>query len=115
MITPRERLAAEFRASPDPEAYLRAHSDLPGPRSNLELLDVASRAGERTDLIRWAALGPDVAPENTPEVFLACVGIVGLGRMVGSGDRSLVPKLRRASADPRWRVGHDDGRTHIRV
>lgn len=101
------RLDAEreaFAAATDPEGYLLANSGLPGPRSNLELLDAASALAGRADLERWAALGPDVAPENTPAVFLACVGTVGLGRLVAGGDRSLIADLRRASADPRWRV-----------
>ena len=100
----RELEAAAFLAAPDPEAYLRAHSGLPGPRGNLELMDAASIAAERSDLERWAALGPVAAPENTPDAFLACVGIVGLGRLVAAGDRALLATLRRASEDPRWRV-----------
>lgn len=95
---------AAFLAAPDREAYLRANSGLPGPRGNLELIDVASAASSRADIERWASLDPAVAPENTPEVFLACVGTVGLGRLVAAGDRSLLPSLRRASNDPRWRV-----------
>jgi hypothetical protein len=100
----RDEEAAAYRAATDREAYLRAHSGLPGPRGNLELIDVASAASDRADLERWAALGPDVAPENTPDVFLACVGTVGLGRLVAAGDRSRLPALRRLSVDPRWRV-----------
>jgi len=96
--------AAAYRAAPDGEAYLRAHSGLPGPRGNLELIDVASAATDRSELVRWAALGPEVAPENTPDVFLACVGTVGLGRLVAAGDRSLLPTLHRLANDPRWRV-----------
>ena len=95
---------AAFLAALDREAYLRANSGLPGPRGNLELIDVASAASDRADLVRWAALGPDAAPENTPDVFLACVGIVGLGRLVAAGDRSFLPALRRTSNDPRWRA-----------
>lgn len=95
---------AAFLAARDREAYLRGNSGLPGPRGNLELMDVASAASDRADVERWAALGPEVAPENTPAVFLACVGIVGLGRLVAAGDRSLLPTLRHASNDPRWRV-----------
>lgn len=100
----RELEAAAFLAAPDREAYLRAHSGLPGPRGNLELIDIASAASERADLERWAALGPEIAPENTPDVFLTCVGIVGLGRLVAAGDRSLLPVLRRSANDPRWRA-----------
>ena len=96
--------AAGLRAAPDAEAYLRAHSGLPGPRGNLELIDVASGALERSDLVRWAALDPDAAPENTPGVFLVCVGVVGLGRLVARGDRTVLPGLRRSASDLRWRV-----------
>ena len=100
----RELEAAAFLVAPDREAYLRAHSGLPGPRGNLELIDIASAASDRADLERWAALGPETAPENTPDVFLACVGIVGLGRLVAAGNRSLLPILRRSAIDPRWRA-----------
>jgi hypothetical protein len=103
-VSRRDDEDAAFRAAADREGYLRSHSALPGPRANLELLDVASAAASRADLERWASLGPDAAPENTPDCFLACVGTVGLGRLVASGYRSLLPRLRRASGDPRWRV-----------
>jgi hypothetical protein len=103
-VSRRDEEAAAYRSAADREAYLRSHSGLPGPRGNLELIDVASAASDRADLERWASLGPDVAPENTPEVFLVCVGTVGLGRIVGAGDRSPLPVLRRQSNDPRWRV-----------
>ena len=100
----RHELEAAFLAAPDREAYLVAHSGLPGPRGNLELIDVASAASDRADLERWAALTPAEAPENTPGAFLACVGIVGLGRLVAAGDRSPLPRLRQSGNDPRWRV-----------
>jgi hypothetical protein len=100
----RELEAAAFLAAPDRDAYLRAHSGLPGPRGNLELIDIASAASDRADLERWAALGPETAPENTSEVFLACVGIVGVGRLVAAGDRSLLAVLRGSANDPRWRA-----------
>jgi hypothetical protein len=100
----RETEAAALLASTDREAYLRAHSGLPGPRGNLELIDVASAVLGRDDLERWAALPADAAPENTPDVFLVCVGVVGLGRAVAAGDRSLLPDLRHLANDPRWRV-----------
>ena len=100
----RDDETAAYTAAPDREAYLRSHSGLPGPRGNLELIEVASAVTDRTVLEHWAALRPDVAPENTPEVFLACVGTVGLGRIVAAGDRTPLPTLRRLASDPRWRV-----------
>ena len=98
------KLESAFLASPDRDAFLRERSGLPGPRANLELLDVASAASSRADLERWAALDVTAAPENTPGVFLACVGIVGLGRLVAAGERRHLVALRRRSRDPRWRV-----------
>jgi hypothetical protein len=100
----RDDEAVAYAAASDREAYLRSHSGLPGPRGNLELIDVASATTARADLERWVALGPDVAPENTPEVFLVCVGTVGLGRIVGAGERAPLATLRRLANDPRLRV-----------
>jgi hypothetical protein len=93
-----------FLAATNREQHLLSHSGLPGPRGNLELMDIASAVSDRDDVVRWSRLGPDEAPENTPGVFLACVGIVGLGRIVAGGDRSFIPALRLAANDPRWRV-----------
>lgn len=95
---------AAFLAAPDRERYLREHSHLPGPRGNLELLDAAAASAEPADLVRWAALAPKDAPTNTSGEFVVAVGTAGLGRLVARGDRSLLPALRRAAGDPRWRV-----------
>jgi len=103
-VSRRDAEAAAYAAAPDREDYLRTHSGLPGPRGNLELIDVASAVTDRAELERWAAFGPDIAAENTPDVFLVCVGVVGLGRIVAAGDRSPLATLRRLASDPRWRV-----------
>lgn len=95
---------AGFLAASDRAAYLRANSHLPGPRGNLELLDIASAAADRADLERWAALDARAAPGDSPDGFLACVGVAGLGRLVAAGDRSILPRLRQLSNDERWRV-----------
>ncbi len=97
-------LAADYSAAPDRERFLREHSGLPGPRSNLELLSIAAASSEPADLDRWATLSPAQAPENTPDVFVACVGTAGLGFTVARGDRSPLPRLRALSNDSRWRV-----------
>jgi hypothetical protein len=97
-------LAAEYAAARDREAFLTVRSNLPGPRANLELLSIAAGTSDPADLARWAALTPTEAPENTPEVFLVCVGAAGLGHIVAWGDRSPLPRLRAVTNDPRWRV-----------
>ncbi len=75
----------------DWEPYLLAHANLPGPRGGLELAAAAADLGDEAQFRGWAALGPDVAPENTPGCFLACCGVVGLGAvMARRGDPPVV-------------------------
>jgi hypothetical protein len=111
----------------DWEPYLLAHSNLPGPRGNLELAAVVADLGTEAQFRRWASLGPDVAPENTPGCFLAFCGVVGLGTIMARGTgRGEVPSpglpfhdaggatlggatpplrtLRALASDPRWRI-----------
>jgi hypothetical protein len=97
------------------EPYLLAHSNLPGPRGNLELAQAAADLGEEAQFRRWAALSPDVAPENTPSCFLAFCGVVGLGAIVARRGEVPSPRaeggatpplqtLRALAPDPRWRI-----------
>jgi hypothetical protein len=91
----------------DWDAYLLAHSNLPGPRGNLELAAVAADLGDAAQFRRWAALGPDVAPENTPGCFLAFCGIVGLGTVLRESPEEFsetLRGLRGLASDPRWRI-----------
>ncbi len=105
------------------EPYLLAHANLPGPRGNLELAAAVADAGDEAQFRRWAALGPDVAPENTPGCFLAFCGVVGLGAVMAfcacrgevpsssatrettaGGETPPLQILRTLAADPRWRI-----------
>jgi hypothetical protein len=88
----------------DPEAYLLAHSGLPGPRGNLELARAAADGCSTPELRRWARLGPDEAPTGTAEEFLAFCGVLGLGRALVENDRRALHQLRRHASDPRWRL-----------
>jgi hypothetical protein len=88
----------------DWEPYLLKESGLPGPRANLELVQAAADLGRPEQFTQWAALDPAAAPVNTPPVFLAVCGIVGLGRLLAEGDQAVLPTLRRLAGDPRWRV-----------
>jgi hypothetical protein len=114
----------------DWEPYLLAHSNLPGPRGNLELAQAVADVGSEAQLSQWASLGPDVAPENTPECFLAFCGVVGLGvslarrggfasinapttvdeepaihgRPAAAQENPPLRTLRPLAADPRWRI-----------
>ncbi len=77
--------------------YLAAHSNLPGPRANLTLLDAAA----------------DVLPKELAlplmvdgDEFLASCGVATVGRLVieEPGNRDLVALLTARAVDPRWRV-----------
>jgi hypothetical protein len=93
-----------LRKTKDWEAYLKKESRLPGPRGNLELAHAAAREGTKGFFTRAAALDADRAPENTPEVFLAFCGVLGLGRLLAEGEEPQEPVLRRLARDSRWRI-----------
>lgn len=76
-------------------AYLDANSNLPGPRGNLELLDVAADLAPGPLLHDWAA---------DADEYRATVGAAGLGRLLVEGDARARTTLRTLAEDGRWRV-----------
>jgi hypothetical protein len=84
--------------------YLRSKSGLPGPRGNLELAQVVADVGNKKLFNRYVFLTPEKAPENTPNVFLAFCGVVGLGRLAAEGKKENITRLREFASDPRWRI-----------
>jgi hypothetical protein len=104
-----DRYRDVLRTLADWEPYLRAESGLPGPRGNLELAHTVAQEGDETQFRRWASLGPDQAPENTPDGFLAVCGVIGLGWIAAGAatrvvDAARLSDLRCYAADPRWRL-----------
>jgi hypothetical protein len=123
---------AELRELIDWEPFLLANSGLPGPRGNLELAQAVAEEGSEDQFRRWLALGPDQAPVNSPEEFLAFCGILGLGTLLAAGSKacadqdgaagqptsgrsassasaqasttSLLQTLAQFATDPRWRA-----------
>jgi hypothetical protein len=105
--------APKLRETTDQTAYLRAHSGLPGPRGNLELMQAAVDIGDESHFRNWIVLGSGSEPTDE---FIAMCGVVGLGRLAAEiileanpGDPpshllSLVEELRGFATDPRWRV-----------
>lgn len=100
----------DLEAATDQVEYLRAHSGLPGPRGNLELMQAAADIGDELRFRHWLSLGSRLGTSGVPEAaaptdeFLAMCGIVGLGRLVAEGRRDLLTDLRSQACDPRWRV-----------
>ena len=105
----RERDALSKVAPGDLEAYLLDHSNLPGPRGNLELLAAAVEVVPAGRLAEWATLSPEEAPGGTAREYLPVVGVTGIGRLLseagdGAERRPLLDALATHAADPRWRV-----------
>lgn len=96
-------VAAQYRAELarlDPtevSEYLIRNSGLPGPRANLTLLDVAGELVPES--LIWSFL-------DESEEYLACCGVVGLGRLILDCDDpgAMIARLKVAAADDRWRV-----------
>lgn len=86
------------------EPYLLAHSNLPGPRGNLELAQAAADLMSRERALRLLEWTPERAPVGGREEFLAFCGAVALGRLVAEGEEDLLPRLRELASDPRWRL-----------
>jgi hypothetical protein len=97
--------------------FIKANSNLPGPRANLELAGVfteviAGRVEGEWDRL-WGLcssmvqLSPAEAPVNAPQEFIPFCGAVAIGKL-GSLSRSFfvkaISELRRLSRDPRWRM-----------
>ena len=80
------------------EAYLAAHSGLPGPRGNLELMAAVGDLAPAEQLRAWS---------SADDEYLACCGTAGLGRLALQQDDtspSPVTLLRARASDERWRV-----------
>lgn len=99
-----ETYRAELAASPDWDAYLLQHSGLPGPRANLELLDIAAELATEAHIRHWLTFDVKRAPSNTREEYLAVCGTVSLGKFIAQGKTKYLKPLRARASDPRWRV-----------
>jgi hypothetical protein len=100
MSSGRQRAAEGLRAVPvdQRDAYLTAHSGLPGPRANLELLQAAADVGDEATFRRWLSTGDE---------YLAACGAVGIGRLIAAAPSTGDERwdlLRDAAGDQRWRV-----------
>jgi hypothetical protein len=108
-LTPRGNLKTDtyrqtLRTLRNWDSFLMKESGLPGPRANLELMQVVADEGTLDLFQRYLTYTPDRASTNSPEVFLAVCGVVGLGRLLAEGDRDQLTVLRECANDPRWRV-----------
>lgn len=94
MAGKKDEYRRELESRKDWDAYLKSHSGLPGPRANLELVQVAGDIAPAETLWRWS---------SSNDEYLALCGTAGLGRFALEDGRVL-PRLRELAADSRWRV-----------
>jgi hypothetical protein len=94
----------QLSSTPDWDAFLLAHSGLPGPRGNLELAQAAAELGDERHFLAWLALDHNHAPVNSPAEFLHFCGTLGLGKLVAQGQPGYLERLRLLASDPRWRT-----------
>ena len=88
----------------DWDEYLTIHSNLPGPRANLELANVAARLGEKSLFLRYIQINAKQAPQNSSAEFLPVCGTLGLGVRLLKSDFTVLPLLRGLASDSRWRI-----------
>ena len=100
----REEYQTKLKQLKNWDLFLLKESGLPGPRANLELIQAVADEGNAELFERYLAFDPLQAPTNSPQVFLAVCGIVGLGRLAAEGNRSVLKTLRGFASDPRWRM-----------
>lgn len=90
-----EQYRSELKLRPDWEDYLKAHSGLPGPRANLELVEAVGDVADADMLWRLSA---------SSDEFLALCGTAGLGRLAVSDPEPVLKWLRELAEDSRWRI-----------
>jgi hypothetical protein len=105
VVTKIEQYRETLRTLSDWKPFLRQTSGLPGPRGNLELAQAVAEEGSKALFLQLLADDdPERAPGNSPEMFLAFCGVVGLGTVLAQGEREMLPLLRRCANDTRWRI-----------
>ena len=88
------------------EDYLVENSNLPGPRSNLELAFAFAEVYENPEVVlEWLKITADKADVNDPKSFLAFCAAVCLGKLYTKSKKSeLISILKNLANDPRWRM-----------
>ncbi|MGZ8897458.1 MAG: HEAT repeat domain-containing protein [Halobacteriota archaeon] len=93
-----------LRTLTDWEGFLLKESGLPGPRANLELVNVVADEGTEAQFRHFLTFDERRAPRNSQLEFLAVCGVVGMGQLLTQGNSDALQILRTAASDSRWRV-----------
>ena len=88
------------------EKFIMDHSNLPGPRGNLELAFGFAELYEDMDvLLQWTRITEEQADGNHPKSFLAFCSAVCLGKLyTKKKDKRIIPLLKHLANDGRWRM-----------
>ncbi len=88
------------------ERFLIAHSNLPGPRGNLELaFGLAEIYNDLDVLLRWTRITEEQADVNNPTSFLAFCSAVCLGKIYTKNkEQKIITILKNLANDGRWRM-----------
>ncbi|MFX1566209.1 MAG: hypothetical protein ACFFCH_09480 [Promethearchaeota archaeon] len=100
------RLALIMHDADRLEEFVVTHSNLPGPRGNLELaFALAEIYGDLEVLLRWVDISEEEAGVNDPRSFLAFCATVCLGKIyTKTKDLKLIRRLKELANDGRWRM-----------
>ena len=83
--------------------YLKANSNLPGPRGNLELLyKYAGQANEESISECLKEICPDTT--NSPEEFVGMCGIVGYAVLNRDNPKEAIGAIRKFASHQSWRI-----------
>lgn len=83
--------------------YLKANSNLPGPRANLELLyGFAAESDDKTVDACLKCILPDTA--NSPEEFVGMCGILGYAVRHRESNKETIDFLRKYASHASWRI-----------
>jgi hypothetical protein len=93
-----------LRTLADWDSFLLKESGLPGPRANLELVNVVADEGTETQFKHFLTFDERSAPRNSQLEFLAVCGVVGMGQLLVQGNSGALEILRASASDSRWRV-----------
>ncbi len=103
-MTRPDEYRATLQSLDDWDTYLMQQSGLPGPRANLELLQVAADLGDEERFDRYLSFDQTHKPVNTPYEYLTVCAVVGQGRLLAEGKKESLKRLRELACDSRWRI-----------
>ncbi len=84
--------------------FLKANSNLPGPRGNLELANAAAHTSTAQQMELMLAQDSTAVVENSPEVFVVFCGVAALGVHFIRGNKQQISTLKHYANDSRWRI-----------